>query len=199
MRFYRVTWVVTVLAGLVAVGSILASIFGANLVLLAVLSPIFAVLAATVARMSQVGWHRAQAAELQSRQALQRLEYKKQEQREREEKAKLERQKMALSPDWRNLLRRAEAAVDAILSSEACKEELIQPPVDKQLLRDNAQAIFDSGREITDLQNQHNSIIAASSSEQTDKGYAIAGPMTSAVIRPQRKHLALLWNRRHHA
>lgn len=191
MRFYRVAWVVTVLSYLTAVGSILASIFGADLILLAILSPIVAVLVNVVAHKSQVGWYRARAAELERRQQQKQLEEYKQEQREREEKEKLERQKRSLDPDWRKLLQRAETAVSLILSSVACQKDLMQPSVDKQLLLDNKQAIFDAGREITDLKNKHNSIIVASSSEQTDRGEALAGPLTSAVINPQRNYLAL--------
>jgi hypothetical protein len=68
-----------------------------------------------------------------------------------------------LDPDCANLLRRAKAAVEAILASDACTHDLIQPPVDKKLLRDNVQAISAAGHGITDLRAEHTSIIAKSS------------------------------------
>ena len=174
--------VVEVLAGLTAVGSILATIFGASAILLVVGST-------TITIAGAYGVHRSKA--MRRRMSLAEQQ-RTQEQLERMKQQQLQlRKEQTLDSDCADLLRRARVAVEAILASDACTHELIQPPIDRALLRDNVQAISDAGREITDLRNEHNSIIRASSSERTDQGNYLAGPITSAVIRPQRQAIAL--------
>jgi hypothetical protein len=161
MGLYRVAWVVVVLGGLTVVISILASAFGASavlapVVLLAVGSTSFAIAVALGAVELQARQRRRRIAELDQRQ--------KQVQRERQEREQLERRKEStLDRDCADLLRRAKAAEEAILASDACTDNWIRPPVDKELLRDNVQAILAKGLEITDLRAELKSIIARSS------------------------------------
>jgi hypothetical protein len=150
----RVAWVVVVLGGLTAVSSILASVFGAPVILLAVWSTIFTIAAALGIVKVQAGQRRKQIAERDQRQKQEQLERRKQEQLERQKESTLDQ-------DCADLLRRAKAAVDAILASDACTHDLIHPPVDKNLLRDHVQAILVAGREITDLRAEHNLIIGS--------------------------------------
>ena len=179
MRFRGVTQAVEVLAGLAALGLILATIFGAHAILAAVGSTVIAVVAGYAAHRSKTN----ALLHAEQRQRRERLERETQQQLERKKEQTLDR-------DCATLLQRARVAVNAILVSDACTANLISPPIDKTLLTDNINSILDAGREITDLRADINAIIVASSSEKTARGIELAGPMTSAVIRPQRQHIA---------
>ena len=89
MHWNRVAWIVVVLGGLTAVSSILASVFGAPLILLAVGSTIFTIAAALGTFELQARQRRKQIAEQDQRQ--------KQAQLERQKKAQLERQNEPIS------------------------------------------------------------------------------------------------------
>jgi hypothetical protein len=185
-----IAWVVAVLAGLTAVGSILAGVFGASTFHLALASTLVLVVATPVALKLLAKQDEKELAQAQRQQQLLH-----QQQLKLQEQEKLEREKeLTLDRDCAALLRKAKTAVQAILASEACKNDLIEPPVDKKRLGDNVQAILAAGREITDLRAEINSIIDLSSSEKTTTGRALAGPMTSAVIRPQRQALERVLN-----
>ena len=73
-----------------------------------------------------------------------------------------------LDDDCAELLRRAKSAVQAILASPARAENLLDPPVNEKLLRDNIREISAAGHEITDLRAEHRSIISMSSSRSEE-------------------------------
>jgi flagellar biosynthesis chaperone FliJ len=82
--------------------------------------------------------------------------------------------------DYAELLRRSEEAVGAILASDAHTQNLVDPPVDVELLRENVQAISEVLQQITDLRGQQRSIAAD-----------MSDPMTAAVLESQQQVLAM--------
>jgi hypothetical protein len=100
-----------------------------------------------------------------------------QELKQRQE-AKRSLDRRRLDPDCAEVLYRAEVAVKTILGSDARAEDLLDPPVDENLLSDNVEAIWATVREICDLRAEHRSIVAASSAK-TDVPAAIDGTATA--------------------
>lgn len=183
MAWIRFAWVIVVLSALAAASSILASIFGEPAILLSILTAIFSVAGARVT-------YKLQAKQRSKRNAA-LLERFRKENMEREAKLQVERQKeLALDRDCADLLRRAREAVKVVLASDACKHDLLEPPVNETVLGDNIREIFAAGKEMTAIRAEINSIIIDSSSEMDAEGRHLAGPMTSAHIQPQRQHLA---------
>jgi NhaP-type Na+/H+ or K+/H+ antiporter len=217
MSPYRVAWIIVILGGLTALSSILASILGAQAILLAVGSTIFTIVLAGWTAELQARQRRTQAAELDQRQKQQQLERYQQELLER-------RKELALDKDCAALLQRAKTAVEAILVSQAYAHNLMHEPVNEKELRENAQFIFEQSQEITDLRAKQRSIIANSSRpcdgcggrgevRQVTRTYLgatetsrscpacrgtgraksgnIPGRMTAAVLEPQQRALAM--------
>jgi hypothetical protein len=209
----KVAWFVVVLVGATAVSSILASIFGAQAIVLAVVSTIFTGVAAFGASKLQAWEKRRWRASALARQQAMELERQRQ-QDELERKRELQRQrsiKQTLDQDCAELLRRTEIAVKAILESEARAEDVLDPPVDEELLKDGVQRILSAGAKITALRDKQRKITAKSlpKSQQVDLGGGLAGtfggsygrygqeertpgPMTGAVLGPQQQALAMV-------
>ncbi len=165
MRFFTFVWVLALLVGLTAVSSILAAIFGEHTILLAIGSSIFTPILALWATDSKDRYQRKVRSEVEKRQ--------RHEQLERQQSEQLERRKVStLDQDCGALLQKAKIAEKEIIASDACNRNLINPPVDKQLLKDNVQAVFGQCREITDLRAEHRSIVQNSSRNCTECGGA---------------------------
>jgi DnaJ-like protein len=156
------------------VSSILASVFGAQAILLAVGSTIFTVASIPVASKLQAGQLERKLARDQRRLQLERQQQlARQRSRVPSSTAKLPQPVQAPAPpkldgDCAELLRRAKSAVQSILASPAHAENLLDPPVNEQLLRDNVREIAAAGHEITDLRAEHRSIISMSSSKSEE-------------------------------
>jgi hypothetical protein len=193
----KLAWFVVVLVGLTAVSSILAAVFAAQAILLAVVSSIATGAAVFGAAKLQVSENRKRRASWLAREQdleLERQRRKQQQERQQE----LQRQwsiKKGLDLDCAELLRRAEAAVKAVLESDARAENLLDPPVDERLLRDGVERALSAGARITDLRAKQRSIAVRSlpKSEQVDLVEpATPGPMTGAVLEPQQQALAMV-------
>lgn len=205
-------WVLVVLGGLTAVSSILASVFGAQAILLAVGSAIFTGAALLWASKLQAEENRSWRDELLRREQQKALE-RQQHQEELERQQELRRQRSireGLDRDCADLLRRAEGAVKVIVASDARAEDLLDPPVDEELLRENVEAVLTACIKITDLRAKQREIIARSSprSEEPRLGDLLdsffggrsrtnpsedpLGPETAAVLRPQQQALAMV-------
>lgn len=105
-------------------------------------------------------------------------------QAEREHQRELDRQysiRRVLDARCGEILRRAEAAVDAILTSTARAQDLLDPPVDERLLGEHVEAILATLERVANLQAKHRSIEGRQ-----------AGPMTAAVLKPQQEALAIV-------
>jgi len=206
----KLAWFVVVLVGLIAVSSILASIAGAQAILLAVVSSV-------VTGAAVFGAAKLQARENSKRRAIWLAREQDMELERRRRQQQLERQqelhrqwsiKKGLDLDCAKLLQRAEAAVKDILESDARAENLLDPPVDEKLLQDGVERVLSAGAAVTDLRDKQRSIAVKSlpKSEQVDPG-AVAGrasdpphdgeqlapgPMTGAVLEPQQRALAMV-------
>ena len=212
----KFAWFVVVLIGLTAVSSILASIFGAQAVLLAVVSSICTGAAVFGAARLQASQNRKRRASWLARERDIELErQRRQQQQERQQELQREWSiRQGLDLDCAELLRRAERAVKDILESDARAENLLDPPVEEKLLRDGMEHVLSAGARITDLRGKQRSIAARSlpKSEQVDlaaspgtvSGPAASrrhepepeqrtpGPMTGAVLEPQQQALAMV-------
>jgi hypothetical protein len=206
----KLAWFVVVVAGLIAVSSILAAVFGAQVILLAVVSSIVTGAAFFGAARLQARENRKRRASWLAREQDIELErQRRQQQLERQQE--LQRQwsiKKGLDLDCAQLLRRAEAAVRNILDSDARSENLLDPPVDEKLLRDGVERVLSAGARITDLRDKQRSIAVRSlpKSDQADLGagpgrepnrpderdQVAPGPMTGAVLEPQQQALAMV-------
>lgn len=206
----KLAWFVVVLVGLTAVSSILASIFGAQAILLAVVSSIVTGAAVFGAAKLQAWENRKRRASWLAREQDIELErQRRQQQLERQQE--LQRQwsiKKGLDSDCAELLRRAEAAVKNILESDVRAEGLLEPPADEKLLRDGVERVLSAGARITDLRDKQRSIAVRSlpKSEQVDLGAVSGkepnprhereqytpGPMTGAVLEPQQQALTMV-------
>jgi hypothetical protein len=210
----KFAWFVVVLLGLTAVSSIVASISGAQAILLAVISSI-------VTGAAVFGAAKLQARENRNRRAIwlareQDIELERQRrQQQLQRQQELQRKwsiKQGLDLDCAELLRRAEAAVKDILESDARAENLLDPPVEEKVLRDGVEHVLSAGARITDLRDKQRSIAARSlpKSEQVDlvaspgtvpgrapnrrpeREQRTPGPMTGAVLEPQQQALAMV-------
>jgi hypothetical protein len=210
----RVAWVVAVLGGLTAVSSILASVFGARAILLAAGSTIFTIAAARGAFKLQARRDRKSRAKSLRRQQenLRRQQEQLELRQQQEQQEQLKRQqelRRGLDRDCADLLQRAEGAVKAILASDARAEDFLNPPVDEELRRENVQAVLNAGIKLTDLRAKQRSITARNSlksEEPPRRGDLLAGllggrakrdagtpgPMTAAVLEPQKQALAMV-------
>jgi len=109
-----------------------------------------------------------------------------------------------LSPDFAEILRRAETAVETILASTARAEDLLDPPVDENLLREHVQAILAVGQRVADLQAAQGSIETmvlsksvrprltrgAVEGRRSEKDSDVPlGPMTAEILKPQQQAL----------
>jgi flagellar biosynthesis component FlhA len=206
----RFAWVVVVLLGLTAVSSILASIFGAQAILLAVWSLVFTVVAFYGASKLQARENHMREAELLQRRQEAELVRRKRE-KERQHQQELERRRSireGLDHDCAVILGRAEQAVKGILASDARAQGLLDPPVDEKLLREHVEAIFVVGQKITDFRAAHGSIIAMNSPKakmpsqrdlfgrnvrhpRLEVNKDMTGPMTAAVIEAQQRALGM--------
>jgi hypothetical protein len=190
----KFAWFVVVLVGLTAVSSILASVFGAQAILLAVVSSISTGAAVFGAAKLQARENRRRRASWLAReQDIELDRQRRQQQQERQQE--LQRQwsiKQGLDLDCAELLRRAEVAVKDILESDARAENLLDPPVEEKLLRDGVEHVLSAGARITDLRDKQRSIAARSlpKSEQVDvvAGPGVAGPGTVSGRAPNRRH-----------
>jgi hypothetical protein len=189
MPVNKVAWFIVVVLGLTAVSSILASVLGAQAILLAVVSTIFTGAAGF--------W----AANLQGRErarALERHQAAESQRRRKQEEYRQWSTRQGLDHDCAELLRRAETAVKAILESDARAGDLLDPPVDEKLLRDCVHRILSAGAKVTDLRARQRKIAINSlpKSDQPNRGYArderTPGPMTGAVLEPQQQALAMV-------
>lgn len=172
MSLHRAAWYVVGLLAIAAAGLILASILGVNVAPLAIGTGIGTIVAFAAAAGLQEQHDRKLLAETMMLQRLERVK----EQERRSERA-------SLNPDCRELLERAEDAAAAIMNSDARSQNLLNTYVDEELLRDNIRNIEMVAKKITDLRAKHRSITAMSATEPD----AQAGPMTDAVIGPQRR------------
>jgi hypothetical protein len=192
----KVAWFVVVLVGLTAVSSILASIFGGQAIVLAVVSTIFTGAAAFGASKLQARENRrSRARALADQQAMELERLRKQQELERNQELQRQRSiRRGLDQDFAELLRRAEVAVKDILESEARAEDLLDPPVDDELLKDGVQRILSAGAKITNLRAKQRAIITKSlpKSEQYEREERTPGSMTSAVLGPQQQALAMV-------
>jgi hypothetical protein len=189
MRPYRAAWVIVGMLALAAVSFILASIFGAHVILLAIGTGLATFFAAGVAGALQGGHY-------------EKLRVEKNRKRELEAQKEFERkrERRSLDRDCLELLERAEDAVSAIVNSDARSQNLLNTYVDEELLRDNIHTVEIVAKKITALRAKHRSITAMSAKEpytgeqlflhmqstaldETEK----TGPMTAAVIGPQRR------------
>jgi hypothetical protein len=210
----RVAWFVVVLVGLMAVSSILASIFGAQAIVLAVVSSAFTGAAVFGASKLQARENRQRRATWLAREQAMELERQRRQQ-QLDRQRELQRQwsiKQGLDLDCAELLRRAEAAVKAILESDARAENLLDPPVDEKLLRDGVEHVLSAGDKITDLRDRQRSITIRSLPKSEQAGFVedpgtlsgrgsgrryegeqfTPGPMTGAVLEPQQQALAMV-------
>jgi hypothetical protein len=193
----KLAWFVVALIGLTAVSSILAAIFGAQVILLAVVSSIVTGAAVFGAAKLQARENRQRRASWLAREQDIELERQRRKQ-QLERQQELQRQwsiKKGLDLDCAELLRRAEIAAKDILQSDARAENLLDPPVDEKLLRDGVEHVLSAGARITDLRSQQRSIAVGSlpKSEQVDPAEpATPGPMTGAVLQPQQQALAMV-------
>ena len=171
MHVNRVAWVVVVLGALAALSTILAGVLGAHVFLLAAGTTGFTV-AATGGALKLQARENDKLLELRQEQLNHQQELKQRQ----EARRSLDRRR--LDPDCAEVLYRAEVAVRTILGSDARAEDLLDPPVDENLLSDNVEAIWATVREICDLRAEHRSIVAASSAK-TDVPAAIDGTATA--------------------
>ncbi len=190
----KVAWFVVVLIGLTAVSSILAAVLGAQAILLAAASSVCTGAGVFGAAKLQARENRKRRASFLAREQAMAVERQRREQ-EQERQRELQRQwsiKQGLDRDCAELLRRAEAAVRAILESDARAEDLLDPPVDEKQLRDGVQRVLSAGARITDLRDKQRSITVRSLPNSDQAGLAEPGPMTGAVLEPQQQALAMV-------
>lgn len=134
------------------------------------------------------GWSRAWAAlvklDTRAAQAVAE-ELQKRQQREAEERrARLQLIRRSLDQECSDLLRRAEAAEESILWFYARGGNLLDAPVDVELLRDNVEEVLKAGVKISNLRAQQRAI--------AEKSPPTPGSMTAAVLEPQMKALAMV-------
>jgi hypothetical protein len=186
-----VAWIIVLLLGLTAVSSILASIFGVHMILLAIGSTLFTIAAGRGA-FALTEWEDGRR----------HAKLKAQEQLKRQQEAKRAQDIRKLDRDCADIFRRAETAVGAILAFNARVEERFRVPVDKNELTQDVNSILEGAKDITKRRAQVRSIIAISSSEPQRPsqrnfslgdllGYPVdqsadmrPGPMTAKAIEP---------------
>jgi hypothetical protein len=182
----------------------LASIFGAHAILLAVISTIFTIAAASGASELPAMQDRMRRAELRRKQQREELA-------RRQQPVKPQRH-VELEWDCFNLSRRAGKAEETILASVARAENLLDQPIDEKLLRENVLAVLNRGIRITDLRAKQRAITGEKkpSGSMQHVGYSFGdlyieatlwskageeiqpGPQTAAVLEPQKQALAMM-------
>jgi hypothetical protein len=138
--------------------------------------------------LTQDGWSRAWAAlvELDPRAALAVAEILQERQRREaeERRRRLQLVRKSLDRECSDLLRRAEAAEKSIQAFYARAENLLDAPVDAELLRDNVEEVLTVGAKVSNLRAQQKAI--------AEKSSPTPGSMTAAVLEPQVKALAMV-------
>ena len=171
--------------------------------------------------LTQDGWSRAWAAlvklDVRAARAVAKIVQGPEERQRR-----LQLVRHSLDPECSDLLRRAEAAEESILWFYARGENLLDAPVDVELLRDNVEEVMNAGAKISNLRAQQREIaeksltcgVCGGSGEVVEKTRSIAdmtktsrvcsacggrgrtgdtpSSMTAAVLEPQKKALAIV-------
>ncbi len=138
--------------------------------------------------LTQDGWSRAWAAlvnlDAGAAQAVAKILWERQQQKEEERRRRLQLVRRSLDSECSDLLRRAEVAQKSILAFYARGGNLLDAPVDLELLRDNVEEVLNAGVKISNLRAQHKAI--------AEKSPPTPGSMTAAVLEPQKKALAMV-------
>ncbi len=138
--------------------------------------------------LTEDGWSRAWAALVKldagAAQAVAKVLQKRQQREAEERRARLQLTRRSLDRECSDLLRRAEAAQESILWFYARGGNLLDAPVDVELLRDNVDEVLKAGVKISNLRAQQRAI--------AEKSPPTPGSMTAAVLEPQQKALAMV-------
>lgn len=138
--------------------------------------------------LTQDGWSRAWAAlvnlDAGAAQAVAKILQERQRREEEERRRRLQLTHRSLDRECSDLLRRAEAAEESILWFYARGGNLLDAPVDVELLRNNVEEVLKAGVKISDLRAQQRAI--------AEKSPPTPGSMTAAVLEPQKKALAMV-------
>ena len=158
--------------------------------------------------LTRDGWSRAWAAlvklDARSAQAVARALQERQRREAEERRRRLQLARHSLDPECSDLFRRAEVAEESILWFYALGENLLDAPVDVELLRDNVEEVFNAGVKISNLRAQQRAIAEKSLTCGIcgGRGCSACGgrgrtgdmpsSMTAAVLEPQKKALAMV-------
>jgi hypothetical protein len=158
--------------------------------------------------LTQDGWSRAWAAlvnlDAGAAQAVAKILWERQRQKAEERRRRLQLVRRSLDSECSDLLRRAEAAEDSILAFYARAENLLDAPVNVELLRDNVEEVLNAGVKISNLRAQQRAIAEKSLTCGIcgGRGCSACGgrgrtgdmpsSMTAAVLEPQKKALAMV-------
>ena len=158
--------------------------------------------------LTEDGWSRAWAALVKlnadSAQAVAKVLQERQRQKAEERRRHLQLARRLLDPECSDLLRRAEAAEESILWFYARGGNLLDAPVDVELLRDNVEEVLNAGVKISNLRAQQRAIaeksltcgICGGRGCSASGGHGRTGDMpssmTAAVLEPQKKALAMV-------
>jgi hypothetical protein len=158
--------------------------------------------------LTQDGWSGAWAAlvklDADSAQAVAKVLQERQRRKAEERRRQLQLSRRLLDPECSDLLRRAEAAEESILWFYARGENLLDAPVDVELLRDNVEEVLNAGVKISNLRAQQRAIAEKSLTCGIcgGRGCSACGgrgrtgdmpsSMTAAVLEPQKKALAMV-------
>jgi hypothetical protein len=138
--------------------------------------------------LTEDGWSRAWAALVKldagAAQAVAEVLQKRQQREEEERRARLQLARRSLDRECSDLLRRAEEAEESILWFYARGRNLLDAPVDVELLRVNVEEVLKAGIKISNLRAQQRAI--------AEKSSPTPGSMTAAVLEPQKKALAMV-------
>jgi hypothetical protein len=167
MRLNWIAWAIVVRGGLIAVSSILASIFGAHMIILAIGSTAFTIAAARGALALRERQDRKLLLQAQRQQQLEYAEAQRRQQLKREHEWKRERDKRSLDRECSELVRKAETAVRNIKNYNARIAENFRVPAGEHELSAAVDSILVGAKDITDKRALVNSIIRDSSDPQS--------------------------------
>lgn len=160
--------------------------------------------------LTKDGWSQAWAAlvklDADSALAVAQVLQERRRQEEEERRRRLQLVRRSLDSECANLLRRAEAAEESILWFYARDENLLDAPVDVELLRDNVEEVLNAGVKVSNLRVQQKAIAAksltcgvcggrgrgCSACDGSGRTGAMPNSMTAAVLEPQKKALAMV-------
>jgi hypothetical protein len=176
--------------------------------------------------LTQDGWSRAWAALVEldtgAAQAVAKILQERQRREAEERQRRLQLVRHSLDRECSDLLRRAEAAEESILVFYARGENLLDAPVDVELLRDNVLEVLNAGAKISNLRAQQRAIaeksltcgVCGGRGKVVEETSSIVGTtkmprvcsacggrgrsddmpssMTAAVLEPQKKALAMV-------